>query len=445
MKVLLTGFTPFLDVDVNPSALIIQHIAGQAYPGLDVVAEVLPTEFDAAGSRIEALISEHRPDAVLCLGVAARRDSINLERVAQNRDNAEKPDNAGVIRENVPIITAGPDIYPATLPLEGFKAALDRHGIPAVFSDDAGAYVCNHVFYRARHAVEQLGGAIPCGFIHVPGMGDEPPGLPLDTMIQAVEMCLGEVVSPSNSAVRTVNYDALAAQYAPNRRIHPGVLQRLIETGALYESDNVLEVGCGTGNYISALMGAVGCTGWGIDPSAQMLAFARQKAERIHLQTGYAHETGLPSDTFRLVFTVDVIHHLSDYAAYFREAYRLLTAGGKICTVTDSEAIIRARQPLSTYFPETVVPELARYPRISVLEALMAQAGFTDIRQETVENRSQLTDISPYREKSFSVLHLITEAQFQAGITRMENDLQTAGSIEFVGRYVLVWGTKPAL
>lgn len=194
MKILLTGFTPFPGVDVNPSALIVQEIANQRYPGLEIIAEVLPTAYDTAGARVEALIGEQRFDAVVCLGVAQSRSAISLERVARNRDSTAKPDNDGAIRENTPIVQDGAETYPATLPLERFQVALAQQGIPVEYSDDAGAYVCNHVFYRARHALERPGQLIPCGFIHVPGIGDDPPGLPLKMMIAAVETCLRKMI-----------------------------------------------------------------------------------------------------------------------------------------------------------------------------------------------------------------------------------------------------------
>jgi SAM-dependent methyltransferase len=44
----------------------------------------------------------------------------------------------------------------------------------------------------------------------------------------------------------------------------------LLDHGGLDRSSRVLEVGCGTGNCISAIQDRVGCPGWGIDPSARM-------------------------------------------------------------------------------------------------------------------------------------------------------------------------------
>ena len=124
------------------------------------------------------------------------------------------------------------------------------------------------------------------------------------------------------------------------------------------------------------------------------------------------------------------------------EVARTLRPGGRVCTVTDSEDIIRRRQPLSVYFPESVAVELARYPKIADLEEAMGMAGFTGIHAKTVEYGFITTDIQAYRDRAFSSLHLISEAAFQAGIRRMEADLQK-GPIQCVPRYLLLWGIKP--
>jgi hypothetical protein len=112
-----------------------------------------------------------------------------------------------------------------------------------------------------------------------------------------------------------------------------------------------------------------------------------------------------------------------------------------LCTATDSEWIIRHRQPLAAYFPETIEVELARYPRIAALRALYERAGLVDVAERTVEFRYALSDIRAYREKAFSALHLISQEAFQRGIERMERDLEN-GPIPCVSRYTIVWGTK---
>lgn len=236
-----------------------------------------------------------------------------------------------------------------------------------------------------------------------------------------------------------MDYDQLAAEYARHRRVHPGVFQALAEVAA--PDARVLEVGCGSGNYVIALQERLGCACRGIDPSREMLSRARARSEAVDFMQGYAERLTFEPRSFDLVFSVDVIHHVGDRPAYLNEAYRVLAPGGRLCTATDSEWIIRHRQPLSTYFPETVEPELARYPRIAELRALMAQAGFDGIVEHTVACSYPLHDIQIYHDKAFSALHLISDEAFRHGIERMEHDL-CDGPIQGTPRYTLLWGNK---
>jgi len=238
-----------------------------------------------------------------------------------------------------------------------------------------------------------------------------------------------------------LDYDQLAADYARHRRLHPGVLQALLS--AVDRGSRVLEVGCGTGNYIAALASVTGCACWGIDPSDEMLAQARARSNAVDYRTGGAERLDFPADSFDLVYSVDVIHHVADRDAYLREAQRVLASAGRMCTATDSAWIIRHREPLATYFPETVEADLARYPRIPELCAKMARAGFDPIEGDQVECPYPVTSASPYRDRAYSVLHLISEQGWASGVARMEEDLR-AGPIQGIARYVLLWGTATA-
>ena len=238
-----------------------------------------------------------------------------------------------------------------------------------------------------------------------------------------------------------VDYDLLAQEYALHRQVQPEVLTSLIQTAGLDKASRVLDVGCGTGNYIIALEKAMGCSCWGIEPSDQMMKKASERATRIDFKIGKAEQLDYPTEFFDLVFSVDVIHHVQDRSAYFHEAYRVLKRGGKVCTVTDSDEIIRSRRPLSVYFPETIDIDLQRYPAISDLRAIMVSALFSSQQESTVEFAYSLDNIQQYHDKAFSCLHLIPAEAFEQGIRRMEQDVHT-GSIPCVSRYLLLWGTK---
>lgn len=197
MKILLTGFEPFGPVRVNPSEQIVRRIGEEAKASGDgnLLAEVLRTEFIAADRRIRRLIRKFQPQAVLCLGVAQRRDTISLERVALNLDDDPLRDNAGRQRVGRRIVPKGPAAYWSTLPLEQFRKRLEGRRIPVSYSNHAGTYLCNHVFYVARHEVERMENGAVCGFLHVPPVRGRASkrrsrGLPLDTMTEAVACCL---------------------------------------------------------------------------------------------------------------------------------------------------------------------------------------------------------------------------------------------------------------
>jgi len=46
------------------------------------------------------------------------------------------------------------------------------------------------------------------------------------------------------------DYNSMASEYAKHRQVHPRVLENLLSVSHLCSSSKVLEVGCGTGNYV---------------------------------------------------------------------------------------------------------------------------------------------------------------------------------------------------
>jgi ubiquinone/menaquinone biosynthesis C-methylase UbiE len=237
-----------------------------------------------------------------------------------------------------------------------------------------------------------------------------------------------------------IDYDAIASEYAGHRKVHPGILRDLLETEAVGRTDHVLEIGCGSGNYISAIRSEAGCPCDGIDPSEKMLEAARRQAPEVSFRVGRGEELPYSDATFDLAFSVDVIHHVTHRGDFFRQVHRVLKPGGRACTVTESEPMIRSRLH-SHYFPDSITVELRRYPSIPELVAFMEQAGFTNIVERSAQTSYRLTDVRPYRDKAFSSLHLISDEAFEEGMRRLERDFRE-GPIQVVTSGVLLWGTK---
>ena len=239
-------------------------------------------------------------------------------------------------------------------------------------------------------------------------------------------------------------FDPRAAEYARHRKTHPGVLDELIKSGHFSPETRVLDVGCGTGNYAAALSEATGGRVSGIDPSRRMLDRARGAAPWESLVHGVAESLPFPRDSFDVVMSTDVIHHIGDRSAFFSEAARVLRPSGQIVTVTDSHDDIPRRRPLSSHFPEIVSVELQRYPPVPQLLEEMERAGFVEPRVVEVSLDYGLSDIQAYRDRAFSSLLLIDDDAFRQSIHRLESEL-ARGAIPCVSLYTMIWGTVPGV
>jgi pyroglutamyl-peptidase len=196
MKALVTGFEPFGGEPVNPALEAVRRLP-QQLGALAIAARPLPSVFGRAIAALEDAIVTTRPDIVLCVGQAGGRAALSLERVAINIDDARIPDNDGHQPIDRPVVADGPAAYFTTLPIKAAVAALREAGLPAIVSNTAGTFICNHVFYGLMHlaATQQL--ALRGGFLHVPFLPSQTarqPGMPsmaLEQIVQGIEIILG--------------------------------------------------------------------------------------------------------------------------------------------------------------------------------------------------------------------------------------------------------------
>jgi pyroglutamyl-peptidase len=174
MLTTVTAFDTFGGSAANSSEVAVREFArlgGGSTPG-HLNTLVLPTTYHLADHCVRALLQHKAPDLLLMMGMASGAGAVLVETRARNLDACPEPDNAGEVRLAEQLRPDGPEFYSATIDVGALYYGLRALGIPALISDDAGGFVCNHAFYVARHEIELAGLPTRCGFVHLPAIDE---------------------------------------------------------------------------------------------------------------------------------------------------------------------------------------------------------------------------------------------------------------------------------
>ena len=177
MKILITGFEPFLNNDANPSMLIVNMLKDK----YDTI--ILPVSYSEAKKILENKIKEVKPDIILSLGLASSRDKISLELIGINYQYALVPDNDNKIIKGTKIQADGLDGIFTNLDILTYLDLLKENNIPGELSLSAGAYICNLVYYTALNYTKNS------LFIHLPNLDK----INLETSYKAINLIIDKI------------------------------------------------------------------------------------------------------------------------------------------------------------------------------------------------------------------------------------------------------------
>ncbi|MBN2219737.1 MAG: class I SAM-dependent methyltransferase [Kosmotogaceae bacterium] len=244
-------------------------------------------------------------------------------------------------------------------------------------------------------------------------------------------------------SAKEFDFEKVAITYSKHRYPNEKLLEHIFNR--VRYADRILEVGCGTADYLSILSELLYAHGFGFDISPSMISEASKKNRRIELTTADANGP-FPYRNFEFdfVFNINLVHYVTDLENLFKESFRVLQNDGSVLTVTDSCQDISERT-LTNYFPETLDIDRGRYPGNSSIISAMKKAGFEGIYTTKVKTSFEFKKqhFEQYRNKAYSSLRLIAEERFEEGMKRLESDMER-GLVLGKKAYTQIWGIKVA-
>src|SRR5258708_2366778 len=156
--------------------------------------------------------------------------------------------------------------------------------------------------------------------------------------------------------------------------------QKTATLAQLQPGEQVLDVGCGTGTLAREVARRVGRAGRvaGIDPGAEQIAHARAQAARrnvpIEFQIGVIEQLAFPDQTFDVVFSTLMMHHLPAGVKRqgLAEIARVLKPGGRLIIADFTHKKERTGQAARFHAGGSSMQDLG---------ALVSEAGFEHLAQ----------------------------------------------------------------
>ena len=138
-------------------------------------------------------------------------------------------------------------------------------------------------------------------------------------------------------------YSTISPENIPwNIETPPDILRDIVKTEKV-KPCKVIELGCGTGNYVIYLS-ASGFIATGVDISKTAIEMARNSAVKRKAQCNFIvadvlSEMTEVQDTFDFAYDWELLHHIfpQDREKYMKNVYRLLNPGGQYLSVCFSE------------------------------------------------------------------------------------------------------------
>ena len=238
-------------------------------------------------------------------------------------------------------------------------------------------------------------------------------------------------------AKHRVDYDKIAANYDAERyrdkEVDPDLQTFLAERSDQQGEERLagLDISCGTGSQLAANRAQIpGLRLVGLDFHHGMLRQAIKKRRDIDWLQADGARLPLANASFDFISHQFAFHHIQDKASMLAEVYRVLRPAGRFVM---SNLWVR-KMPnwaIYRYFPAAWEQDRRDFPPTEAIDAMLAQAGFARVTATSTpwQGEDDLREFAEAaRQRIMSQLITISEADYQAGLQKIDEALRQAES-----------------
>lgn len=242
-----------------------------------------------------------------------------------------------------------------------------------------------------------------------------------------------------------MNYEQLAEHFANTHTVNYHIFFEIISNFSPKSKINVLDFGCGTGNYIKAMYTYTNYNIYGVEPCKEMIMYAQKQNPDITIKFGNHLSIPYPDNFFEYVYMTNVVHQIPDLSIMYKEICRVLKPNGILCICTENRSQLLSKYWIK-YFPSIIIKDLQRFPSISKLKKEAKKQQFSTMKITFVGEKkwSHITKFILLQiwERSMSVLNLISDNEYKAGVQKMLKAYQK-GKVHYSKRgYTFLWFKK---